>query len=174
MQLAEPRIAISVGMPLGVLVPQDLQRDVLVFQLAVNRRPIGRATPPVPLLLSGCGEELLFEHPVGHVGRQWPTQTRSSEPLQRQPNVDDATPTRRAISLLDTPAASNRSTSRTWRIAILSAGIVPSCGKSKGTDAKRASRDALYPGDFIPEIPGEIISERRAKSNRIGGRSSPT
>lgn len=85
-QLAEPRIAISVGMPLSVLVPQDLQRDVLALQLAVNRCPIGLATPPVPLLLSGCGEELLFEHPVGHVGRQWPTQTGSSEPLQRQPN----------------------------------------------------------------------------------------
>ena len=57
--------------------------------------------------------------------------------------VDDATPTRRAISLPDTPAAFNRSTSRTWRIAILSAGIVPSVAKAKGADAKRASRDAL-------------------------------
>jgi len=45
--------------------------------------------------------------------------------------VDGATPTRRAISLPDTPAAFNRSTSRTWRIAILSAGIVPSRGKSQ-------------------------------------------
>jgi hypothetical protein len=33
--------------------------------------------------------------------------------------------------LPDTPAAVNRSTSRTWRIAILSAGIVPSHGKSQ-------------------------------------------
>jgi hypothetical protein len=45
--------------------------------------------------------------------------------------VDGATPTRRAISLPETPAAFNRSTSRTWRIAILSAGIVPSRGKSR-------------------------------------------
>jgi hypothetical protein len=45
--------------------------------------------------------------------------------------VEGATPTRRAISLPETPAAFNRSTSRTWRIAILSAGIVPSRGKSQ-------------------------------------------
>jgi DNA-binding winged helix-turn-helix (wHTH) protein len=45
--------------------------------------------------------------------------------------VEDATPTRRAISLPDTPAAFNRSTSRTWRIAILSAGIRPYHGKSQ-------------------------------------------
>jgi len=45
--------------------------------------------------------------------------------------VDGATPTRRAISLPDTPAAFNRSKSRTWRIAILSAGIVLSPGKSQ-------------------------------------------
>jgi hypothetical protein len=45
--------------------------------------------------------------------------------------VDDATPTRRAISLIATPAVFKRSTSRTWRIAVLSAGIVPSHGKPK-------------------------------------------
>jgi thiaminase/transcriptional activator TenA len=37
--------------------------------------------------------------------------------------VDGATPTRRAISLSPTPAVLNRSTSRTWRIVVLSAGI---------------------------------------------------
>jgi hypothetical protein len=37
--------------------------------------------------------------------------------------VDGATPTRRAISLSPTPAVLKRSTSRTWRIVVLSAGI---------------------------------------------------
>jgi hypothetical protein len=38
--------------------------------------------------------------------------------------------------------------------------------KAKGADAKRASRDAAYPGDIIP-VAGEIISERRATSPGI-------
>jgi hypothetical protein len=37
--------------------------------------------------------------------------------------VDGATPPRRAISLSPTPAVVKRSTSRTWRIMVLSAGI---------------------------------------------------
>src|SRR5271169_1629701 len=58
----------------------------------------------------------------------------------------------------------------------------PPVAKAKGTDAKRASRDALYPGDFIPEcrakssrnserhqigMVGEIIPESRATSPGI-------
>src|SRR5713101_3340241 len=65
---------------------QDLQRDVLALQLPVNRCPIRLGATAMPLLLSGCGEELSFEHRVGHVGRQWPTEPGGSEPLQRQPN----------------------------------------------------------------------------------------
>ena len=85
-QLTEPRVAIPVGALLDVLVPQDLQRDVLALQLAVNRRPIGLGATAVTLLLSGSGKKLPFEHRVGHVGRQWPTEPGGSEPLQRQPN----------------------------------------------------------------------------------------
>jgi hypothetical protein len=40
-QFAEAGVAIAVGMPLDVLVPQDLQRDVLALQLAVDCRPVG-------------------------------------------------------------------------------------------------------------------------------------
>src|SRR5215208_719410 len=55
----------------------------------------------------------------------------------------------------------------------------PPVAKAKGADPKRASRDALQPGDFIPEwrakssrnaerhqigMPGEIIPESRATS----------
>jgi hypothetical protein len=65
-----------------------------------------------------------FQHAIRHLGRQWPAETGSSKPFKE--------PTRRAISLPDTPAAFNRSASRTWRIAILSAGI-PSRGKSQGS-----------------------------------------
>jgi hypothetical protein len=67
--------------------------------------------------------------------------------------------------LPDTPAAFNRSTSRTWRIAILSAGIIPSTAKAKGADAKRASGDAAYPGEIIPEW--QATSSRSAERDQI-------
>ena len=56
--------------------------------------------------------------------------------------VDGATPTWRAISLRPTPAVLKRSTSRTWRIVVLSAGIRSPMQKAKGADPNRASRDA--------------------------------
>src|SRR5271165_489457 len=42
----------------------------------------------------------------------------------------------------------------------------PPVAKAKGTDAKRASRDALYPGDFIPE--SRAKSSRNAERHQIG------
>src|SRR5271167_2461977 len=42
----------------------------------------------------------------------------------------------------------------------------PPVAKAKGTDAKRASRDALYPGDFIPE--SQAKSSRNAERHQIG------
>ena len=44
--------------------------------------------------------------------------------------------------------------------------------KAKGTDAKRQQRRSLS-GRLHPGIPGEIISERRATSNRNGARDHP-
>src|SRR5207302_10474232 len=96
--------------------------------------------------------------------------------------VDDATPTRRAISLIATPAVFKRSTSRTWRIASLLASSPP--WQAKGADAKRASRDAVRPvtiratssrnsGRNHLGTPSEIKSEWRARSLRIRGRLPP-
>jgi len=68
-QLAEARIAVTFGLPLDVFVPQDLQRDVLALQLAVNRRPVGLGAAAVALLLAGCGKELFFQRRVGQLGR---------------------------------------------------------------------------------------------------------
>src|SRR3954468_3353507 len=58
--------------------------------------------------------------------------TAESDPA-RELNVDVA----------DTPAAFNGSTSRTWRIEILSPGIVAPAAKAKGAGPKRASRSAI-------------------------------
>jgi hypothetical protein len=118
-------------MPLDVLVPQDLQRDVLALQLAVERGPVGLGAVPMTLLLAERSEELRFQRRVAQLGRQRQTSLAAANRFSVSRTVEAATPTRRAISLPDTPAAFNRSTSRTWRIAILSAGIVPSRGKSR-------------------------------------------
>ena len=85
-QLAEARIAIPVGLSLDVLVPQDLQCDVLALQLAVNRRPVGLGAAAVALLLAGCGKEPCFQRRVGQLSRQWPAEPGGREPLQGQPN----------------------------------------------------------------------------------------
>src|SRR5580700_3927583 len=85
-ELAKPRVAIPVGMPLDVFVPQDLQRDVLALQLPMDRGPIGLVAAAMALLGADRGKKLRFQHGVGHLGRQWPAEPSGGEPLQRQPD----------------------------------------------------------------------------------------
>src|SRR6266700_2637502 len=76
--------------------------------------------------------------------------------------VDGAAPTRRAISRLGIPADFNLITSRTWRIASLSVGILVPLRKAERRDRIGARRGRVTPGDIIPEW--------WAGSNRNGGR----
>jgi len=90
--------------------------------------------------------------------------------------VDGARFSRRAISFREIPAVLKRSTSRTWRIAILSAGIRSPSAKAKGrtvSSQQRRRSDRHLSGLHHPGTVGEIISERRATSNRIAGRHHP-
>ena len=155
-QLAEPRIAVPVGMPLDVLVPQDLQRDVLALQLAVNRRPVGLGATAVALLLAGPGEELRFQRRVGQLGGQRPTQpgrrraasasaARSTAPRQPGGRSRCRTPRRHSTEARRAPGAS--------RSSLLASS--PPAAKAKGADPKRASRGA----------------SNRATSSRNGGRN---
>src|SRR5271155_5306356 len=73
-------------MSLDVLVPQDLQRDVLALQLAVHRRPVGLGETAVTLLLADSGKELCFQRRVDQFDRQWPAKPGGGKPLQRQPD----------------------------------------------------------------------------------------
>jgi hypothetical protein len=92
--------------------------------------------------------------------------------------VDGAAPTRRAISRIGIPADFNLITSRTWRIANLSIGIlVPPFTKLKGgtvaepeeaaspraTSSRNGGRDHLG-------MVGEIISDWWATSSGISSR----
>jgi len=95
--------------------------------------------------------------------------------------VDAATPIRRAISPVDTPPTNlSRSTSRTWRMVVLSAGIRSLLRKSKGADLSRPAeapapraRSSRNGGRHHLGTVGEIISERWAASSWNGGRLQP-
>src|SRR6516164_3236059 len=94
--------------------------------------------------------------------------------------VDGETPTRRAISLSPTPAVLKRSTSRTWRIVVLSAAIHSPMQKPKertligpaeaplnrATSSRNGGRNHLG-------TPSDIKSEWWATSSRIRGRLPP-
>ena len=76
---------------------------------------------------------------------------------------------RRVISLSPTPSVLKRSTSRTRRIGILSAGIRSPVQKPKERTLIGPAERPLIARDH-PGMVGEIISERRATSNRNGER----
>jgi len=65
-----------VGMPLDVLVPQDLQRHVLALQLAVNLGPIGLGSTAMPLLGANGAEQPRLQCGVGQFRRQRPVEPR--------------------------------------------------------------------------------------------------
>jgi hypothetical protein len=54
---------------LDVLVPQDLQRDVLALQLAMDRCPVGFGAAAMTLFLAGPGKKLRVQRHVGQLGR---------------------------------------------------------------------------------------------------------
>ena len=113
-----------------------------------------RFTAPVTRVVAGAASSGMGADPVGH--RLGPARL----------GVGGATPTRRAISLSPTPAVLKRSTSRTRRIGILSAGIRSPVQKTKGADPNRASRGLAYLSEIIPEWRAK--SSRNAERHQIG------
>src|SRR5436190_4574913 len=70
--------------------------------------------------------------------------------------VDAATPIRRAISRVGTPPTNfNRSTSRTWRMVVLSAEIQVPPSKTEGSDLSRPA-EAPDPGR---DHPGMVLTK---------------
>ena len=79
------------------------------------------------------------------------------------------------LSALTPPTNFNRSTSRTWRMVVLSAGIRSLLRKTRRSGPESASRGTHPParssrngGRHYPGMTGEIISERWAASPGIG------
>ena len=81
-ELAEPRVPVTARMKLDIFVPQHLQRDVLAFQFAVHRRPVGFG----PIALTAAGRhhsiELQLERRVRQSFGKWPGQLRRPETLE--------------------------------------------------------------------------------------------
>jgi hypothetical protein len=83
--------------------------------------------------------------------------------------VDDATPSRRAISRADIPALFNLKQSRTRRIDILSIGMRALLGEAERADPNEAGRGAAHRANKSPNggrdhfgMLGDFKSESRA------------
>ncbi|RXH38650.1 hypothetical protein XH99_00795 [Bradyrhizobium nanningense] len=86
-ELTEARVPVSAGLGGDIFLPQDRQRHVLAFELAVHGRPVGLGDAAVTLTvaIAGLGEQAKFQNPVGDVVWQRPAQARGLEPPERQP-----------------------------------------------------------------------------------------
>ena len=79
--LAELRAAVAVRMDLGVLLPEQLQRDAVALELPVDVRAVG----PDPVVHRGLApEQAGLERRVVQLGRQRPAQPLLDRPLKIQ------------------------------------------------------------------------------------------
>ena len=110
---------------LDIFVPQDLRRDMLAPEFAIDRPSVGFDTPPVPLLRSRRAIKPGFRCPVDK-GHSTP---HASKRRQVSRTVEGAT------ARTGTPASrANHNISRTRRICVLAVGILSS---QKGTILRR-------------------------------------
>ena len=82
-KIAETAVAVPVWMARDVLVPQDLQRDVLTHQLAMDGGPVGFRTPAVPRLRAGRLVQSGFQGRVTHRLVERPSQAGRLCPARR-------------------------------------------------------------------------------------------
>jgi len=106
-----------------ILVPQDRQRDVLAFELAVNRCPIRIGVPAMPGLLARTRKQQRLQRSVRLLRCNPSDSSAAATRCSVSRTVEAATPIRIPICRVETPAACNLTISRTWRIVVLSAGI---------------------------------------------------
>ncbi|MGY4509650.1 hypothetical protein ACVIN2_003104 [Bradyrhizobium sp. USDA 3650] len=85
-ELTEARVPVSAGLGGDIFLPQDRQRHVLAFELAVHGRPVGLGDAAVTLTvaIAGLREQAKFQNRVGDVVWQRPAQARGLEPPERQ------------------------------------------------------------------------------------------
>ena len=71
---------------LDVFFPQNHQRDVLAFQLAMNACPVWLGMTATALFRLAIAEQFCLKRLIGHVFRQRPDQAGDREPLKRRPH----------------------------------------------------------------------------------------
>ena len=81
-KIAEPAVAIAVGLRRPVLLPQHHHGDARLLQLHHQRRPAGLSTPPCARLHTRSREQPLLQQLVGQLRRQRPAHLRGLRPLQ--------------------------------------------------------------------------------------------
>ena len=81
-QVAEPRVAVAIRMPVPVFLPQHHQIDAGPLQFARQGRPIRLRPPAESRPHPGAGEQPLLQHVVRQLGRQRPRQPGRRRPLE--------------------------------------------------------------------------------------------
>jgi hypothetical protein len=117
-EIAPAAVAIAVGLPRPVLLPQQHERDAGPAQLAVDKGPVRLGLAPHPLLAAGAGIEHRLEHAVAQRRRKWPRQAGRGDAIEGQrhraagdPQGSDDRPVGGAALVLepqDLPYASHR------------------------------------------------------------------
>ena len=167
-EIAKSRVAIAAGIGDDIFLPEDRQGDVLALHLAMHGGPIGLSVTPMAGLDAALAKSRCSSTASVKSASSGQAMPAASHRRSVNRTVDDATPTRRAISRVDIPAFFNLKQSRTWRIDILSIGIGALLGKAERADPKRP--EEAFPERFQIGIVGEIISEWWAISFRNRGR----
>ena len=160
-ELAEADVAIAVRLGVDVLVPQDLQGDVLALQLPVQDRPIRLGHTAMALLLAARAVQTRLQIGVRQPRRQGPAQARALEPLRHlaQGRTGDPGP---FGHLLD----------RQHRVQTQSQNLAhPAHGNPLRRD-RSLQKGKTLASKKRPAMPahGGIVSERVAASNRNGWR----
>ena len=122
--------AIALRMDLGVLLPEELQRDAVALELAVDVR----AVRPDPVVRRGrAAEQLGLEHRVVQLGRQRPAEPALRRLLQIARNRTRTDEAGLRYLPVDNPCSClSRRISRIFLISSLRAGIAsPPFGKAK-------------------------------------------
>jgi hypothetical protein len=89
-ELAKTAVPVAVGMRLDILIPQNLQRDVLALELAVHSRPVRFRPIALPVSRRRHAIERKFERGVRQPVRQRPHELRCPKALQHHANARTA------------------------------------------------------------------------------------
>ena len=81
-QVAESAVAIALWVRRAILLPEHHQIDARPLHLAGERRPVRLGPPAKSPLHAGPGEQPVFQHVVGEIGRQRPGEPRRRGPRQ--------------------------------------------------------------------------------------------